>query len=218
GLLGVGRQWVGGHRPFAIPRVAVAFGDARRCGLDLADLGAPLGDSENRPLRPCLEQRIVKLDLHEHAFEWAAGHAISTLLPVSRCAGVCGCLPRAEITRTPLTGLALIAAMNCRQQQARLRCSSLQCAPRSDGCNIKAAQKGVPVMTREQKIVAIGSASGVVTMIAAVVGIYQIWPNNPSLTDAASRLAYTVQANAFAVIPLLLGILVVANARFLSEA
>ena len=49
-------------------------------------------------------------------------------------------------------------------------------------------------MTRDQKIVAIGSASGVVTMIVAVVGIYQIWPNNPFLTDAASRLAYTVQA------------------------
>ena len=73
-------------------------------------------------------------------------------------------------------------------------------------------------MTREQKIVAIGSASGVVTMIVAVVGVYQIWPTNPSLTDVASRLAYTVQANAFAVTPLLLGILVIGNARFLSEA
>ena len=73
-------------------------------------------------------------------------------------------------------------------------------------------------MTREQKIVAFGSASGVATMIAAVVGIYQIWPINSSLTDAASRLAYTIQANAFAVIPLLLGILVIGNARFLSEA
>jgi hypothetical protein len=73
-------------------------------------------------------------------------------------------------------------------------------------------------MTREQKIVAIGSASGVVTMIAAVVGIYHIWPINASLTDATSRLAYTMQANAFAVIPLLLGILVIGNARFLSEA
>ena len=73
-------------------------------------------------------------------------------------------------------------------------------------------------MTREQKIVAFGSASGVATMIAAVVGIYQIWPINSSLTDAASRLAYTIQANAFAVIPVLLGILVIGNARFLSEA
>ena len=51
--------------------------------------------------------------------------------------------------------------------------------------------KGVFLMTREQKIVVIGSASGVVTMIVAVVGVYQIWPTNPSLTDVASRLAYT---------------------------
>ena len=43
-----------------------------------------------RRLRPCLEQRIVELDLHEHAFEWAAGHAISTLLPVSSCAAHTG--------------------------------------------------------------------------------------------------------------------------------
>src|SRR5262249_40449749 len=62
-FLGLGIQSVGGRRPFAIPSVAVAFGDARRRGLDLADLGAPLGDSENWPLRPCLEQRIVELDL-----------------------------------------------------------------------------------------------------------------------------------------------------------
>src|SRR5262249_40135841 len=48
-----------------------------------------------------------------------------------------------------------------------------QSVHRSEGCHIKAAQKGVPVMTREQKIVVIGSASGVVTMIAAVVGIFR---------------------------------------------
>ena len=99
-----------------------------------------------------------------------------------------------------------------------VRAKLIEAIGTSTGVNIKAAQEGVPVMTRDQKIVAIGSASGVVTMIVAVVGIYQIWPNNPSLTDAASRLAYTVQANAFAVIPLLLGILAVGNARFLSEA
>ena len=60
-------------------------------------------------------------------------------------------------------------------------CRVCNSAHRSEGYHIKAAQKGVPVMTREQKIVVIGSASGVVTMIAAVVGIYQIWPDNPSL-------------------------------------
>src|SRR5262249_18405690 len=109
----------------------------------------------------------------------------------------------------------LLRAKSGHMQRSKIESQSVH---RSEGCHIKAAQKGVPVMTREQKIVVIGSASGVVTMIAAVVGIYQIWPNNPSRADAASRLAYTVQANAFAVIPLLLGILVVANARFLSEA
>jgi hypothetical protein len=38
------------------------------------------------------------------------------------------------------------------------------------------------------------------------------------LVDISSRLAYTLQANAFAVIPLLAGIMAVGNNRFLSEA
>jgi predicted nicotinamide N-methyase len=73
-------------------------------------------------------------------------------------------------------------------------------------------------MTRNQKIVGIGAASGVAAMIAAVAGIYQLWPTNPNLADAISRLAYVLQANAFAVIPLLLGIITVGNDRFVSEA
>src|SRR6516162_6587950 len=73
-------------------------------------------------------------------------------------------------------------------------------------------------MTRDQKIVAIGSASGVLTMVAAVTAIFWLWPSNPLLADTPMRLGYTLQANAFAVIPLLLGILVVANARFLGDA
>ena len=73
-------------------------------------------------------------------------------------------------------------------------------------------------MTRDQKIVAIGSASGVLTMVAAVTAIFWLWPSNPLLADIPMRLGYTLQANAFAVIPLLLGILVVANARFLGDA
>jgi hypothetical protein len=73
-------------------------------------------------------------------------------------------------------------------------------------------------MTRDQKIVAIGSASGVLTMAAAVTAIFWLWPSNPLLSDISMRLGYTIQANAFAVIPLLLGILVVANARFLGDA
>ena len=55
-------------------------------------------------------------------------------------------------------------------------------------------------------------------MIASVAGIYQLWPGNPSLADVSSRLAYTLQANAFAVIPLLVAIMIVGNNRFFSQA
>jgi hypothetical protein len=73
-------------------------------------------------------------------------------------------------------------------------------------------------MTRDQKIVATGAASGVVSMILAVAGIYQIWPSHAGFEDVASRIAYTLQASLFAVMPLLLGIITVGNNRFLSEA
>src|SRR5215470_13988174 len=73
-------------------------------------------------------------------------------------------------------------------------------------------------MTRDQKMVGIGAASGVAAMIVAIVGIYQLWPTSPSLVDISSRLAYALQANAFAVIPLLAGIMTVGNNRFFSEA
>lgn len=73
-------------------------------------------------------------------------------------------------------------------------------------------------MTRDQQIVGVGAASGVAAMIASMAGIYQLWPSSPSLVDISSRLAYAVQANAFAVIPLLVGIMAVGNNRFLSQA
>jgi hypothetical protein len=73
-------------------------------------------------------------------------------------------------------------------------------------------------MTRDQKIVGVGAASGVAAMVMAIAGIYQLWPTNPSLADVSSRLAYALQANAFAVLPLLIGIMAVGNNRFLGEA
>jgi len=73
-------------------------------------------------------------------------------------------------------------------------------------------------MTGDQKIVAMGAASGIAAMIASVFILYQLWPANPSLATVASRLAYTLQANAFAILPLLIGIIAVGNGRFLSEA
>ena len=54
----------------------------------------------------------------------------------------------------------------------------------------------VTIMTRDQKIVAVGATSGVATMIAAVAGIYHLLPGNPGLADVSSRLAYALQANA----------------------
>jgi hypothetical protein len=73
-------------------------------------------------------------------------------------------------------------------------------------------------MRKEQKIVAAGAASGIIAMIAGVSVIYNLWPANVALADLSSRLAYTLQAAAFAVLPLLFGIIAVGNGRFLSEA
>ena len=73
-------------------------------------------------------------------------------------------------------------------------------------------------MTRDQTVVAIGAGSGVASMVVAVAGIYQLWPVNPALGEVGSRLAYALQADAFAALPLLVGIIIVGNDRFLSEA
>jgi uncharacterized MAPEG superfamily protein len=73
-------------------------------------------------------------------------------------------------------------------------------------------------MTRDQKTVGIGAASGVVAMIISIAGIYELWPINPGLADISHRLAFALQANAFAALPLLIGVLTVGNNRFLSEA
>ena len=73
-------------------------------------------------------------------------------------------------------------------------------------------------MTKDRKIVATGSASGIASMIAAVAAIYHVWPANAALTGIEHRLAYALQANVVAVLPLLFGIVTVANGRFLSEA
>lgn len=73
-------------------------------------------------------------------------------------------------------------------------------------------------MTRDQKTVVVGAVSGNAAMIAALALIYRAWPANTGLDDSAGRLAYTLQANAFAVLPLLIMIIAAGNGRFLSEA
>jgi len=74
------------------------------------------------------------------------------------------------------------------------------------------------MMTRDQRLVAIGAASGVLAMVASVTAIFRLWPVDPGLTDISARIAFTLQANVFAVLPLLLSVIAVGNNRFLSEA
>jgi uncharacterized MAPEG superfamily protein len=73
-------------------------------------------------------------------------------------------------------------------------------------------------MKKEQKIVAGGAASGVATMIAAVVGLSAAMPGVAVDADAGERLAYAVKWIALAAAPLFFAIASIGNARFKSEA
>jgi len=73
-------------------------------------------------------------------------------------------------------------------------------------------------MKAEQKIVAIGAASGVLVMALSLwilMGALEI----PAITDMpGERLAYALRANIIAVVPFFIMLVTVANSRFLSEA
>jgi MAPEG family len=73
-------------------------------------------------------------------------------------------------------------------------------------------------MTKDQKIVAAGAASGVAAMVGGMIALYSLWPLSESLGGLLERLAYTLRADAIAALPLLVGIIAVGNDRFLSEA
>ena len=73
-------------------------------------------------------------------------------------------------------------------------------------------------MNRQQKLVAIGAASGVAIMIGALIGLSVVMPSLPITADAGDRLAFAVKWLALAAAPLFLAIVVVGNARFLSDA
>ena len=73
-------------------------------------------------------------------------------------------------------------------------------------------------MRNEQRIVAVGAATGVISMIIGVFGIYRAGPALGALAAAAERVAYTLQWEAIAALPLLIVVITVGNNRFLSEA
>ena len=56
-------------------------------------------------------------------------------------------------------------------------------------------------MTRDQKTVAVGAASGVVTMILSLWLLYRVLPAPADAGDVANRIAYALQWNALAVLP-----------------
>ena len=73
-------------------------------------------------------------------------------------------------------------------------------------------------MTGDQKKVAVGAVIGVLSMLIGVALISRLWPVHAGLDDLASRLVYAFEANLFAALPLLAGILIISNDRFTSQA
>ncbi len=72
-------------------------------------------------------------------------------------------------------------------------------------------------MTRDQKIVAAGAASGIVSMAVAMWMLSTLLPP-PGPKSLAGALAYAARWLAFAALPLFAMIAAVGNARFLGEA
>ena len=72
-------------------------------------------------------------------------------------------------------------------------------------------------MTKDQKIVATGAASGVAAMALGVWILTKVLPS-PQIDGLDARLAYALKANVVALVPFFIMIATVGNSRFLSEA
>jgi len=73
-------------------------------------------------------------------------------------------------------------------------------------------------MKAEQKIVAVGAASGVLGMALSVWLLTKVLPA-PVISDTpAERLAYALRANIVAVVPYFIMLITIGNSRFLSDA
>lgn len=73
-------------------------------------------------------------------------------------------------------------------------------------------------MKKEQKIVAIGAASGIALMALLVSALYVLTPELPGMGTVTERISFALQMNVFAVLPLFLMLITVGNSRFLSDA
>ena len=73
-------------------------------------------------------------------------------------------------------------------------------------------------MKAEQRVVAIGAASGVILMSVSVWILTRVLPTPVIGGVLAERVAYALRANVFATLPLFIMIATVGNSRFMSEA
>jgi hypothetical protein len=73
-------------------------------------------------------------------------------------------------------------------------------------------------MKPEQKVVAIGAASGIAAMIIAVWLLTKVLPAPGIADEPAARLAYALRANVFALVPFFVMLVTIGNKRFLSDA
>ena len=73
-------------------------------------------------------------------------------------------------------------------------------------------------MTKDQKIVVTGAASGVFTMLLSRWLLYTLLPAPAGADALANRLGYALKWNAVAALPLLAMLAAIGNARFLGEA
>jgi MAPEG family len=73
-------------------------------------------------------------------------------------------------------------------------------------------------MKSEQRLVAIGAASGVIVMAVSVWILSRALPAPIIAGVVGERLAYALRANVFAALPLFIMLATVGNSRFLSQA
>lgn len=73
-------------------------------------------------------------------------------------------------------------------------------------------------MTREQRIVAVGAASGIISMVVAVWLLANALPVPAGADTAAGKIAYALKWQALAAMPLFAMLAAIGNARFKSEA
>ena len=73
-------------------------------------------------------------------------------------------------------------------------------------------------MHSDQKKVAIGAGSGVISMLVLVYALYLLLPAVSGMNTVLERVIFTLQLNVIAALPLFVSIAAVGNGRFLSKA